>query len=287
VVIEKSIIKRKAKKISKIIFLVPSLVGVLVFVLIPFIQIVIKSFFTSLSFEFVGIKNYVTVIENEAFQVALFNSMKFILLSLPLLLSFSLLIALVLYESTKFERTKYLFLYPLAMPAATIVLIWQLFFCKQGLLNKFLNTDIDFLNTDSAFYVLAGSYIWKNLGYTIILWIAGLKSIPKDMIEAAKVDGANAEKILFRIIFPNLSGCIYMICVISLINSFKVFREAYLVSGAYPQESMYLVQHVLNNWYTRLDFDKLAAAATLVAILLSALSLLMQHLWDKAGNGYE
>ena len=106
-------------------------------------------------------------------------------------------------------------------------------------------------------------------------------SISTDIIEAAKVDGAGERKCFFRIILPNLKGTLYTITVLSFLNSFKVFREAYLVAGSYPDKSMYLLQHLFNNWYVNLDLDKMAAAAVLVGGVLFFFIVLLQRLWDE------
>ena len=108
------------------------------------------------------------------------------------------------------------------------------------------------MNSSAAFWVLVVSYLWKNMGYDIILWSAGLAAIPENLYEAAKVDGAGSLDCFFRITLPNLMPVFYTITVLSFLNSFKVFREAYLVAGDYPHDSMYLLQHVFNNWFREL-----------------------------------
>jgi multiple sugar transport system permease protein len=128
---------------------------------------------------------------------------------------------------------------------------------------------------------LVGSYVWKNLGYTLVLWLAGLKMIPAEYREAARVDGASRLQYFFRILLPNLRGCMYTITVLSFLNSFKVFREIYLVSGSYPQERIYLLQNVFQNWFVNLDVDKMAAGAVLAVLFLGGFSLLLQRLWDR------
>lgn len=272
---------RVKRELKKYLFVLPGFVGVSFFVLIPFLDVVRRSFFTSLSGVFVGVKNYLTVFLNQAFQLAVTNTARFAAVCLPLLLAGSLLLALVLNSSIRWEKVKYLYLLPMAMPAATVVLVWQLLFCKQGFVNEWLGSHVDYMGTNAAFLILVGSYIWKNLGYTLILWIAGLKAIPEEMLEAARIDGAGRTTCFFRITLPNLKGCMYTITVLSFLNSFKVFREAYLVSGAYPQEKIYLLQHVFNNWYTNLDIDKMAAGAVLTAIVLGGVSMVLQRLWDR------
>lgn len=94
------------------------------------------------------------------------------------------------------------------------------------------------------------------------------------------MDGAGEMRLFFSVILPNLKPVFYTITILSFLNSFKVFREAYLVAGAYPQESIYLLQHLFNNWFTNLEIDKMAAAAVVIAVLLSGFVLLLQKLWD-------
>ena len=169
----------------------------------------------------------------------------------------------------------------MAMPAAVVVLVWKMVFGQGGFLGQLLYRPEGFMESGSAFWVLVFSYLWKNLGYTIVLWIAGIAALPGDMFEAARVDGAGEAAILQKILLPNLKGVFYTITVLSFLNSFKVFREAYLVAGSYPQEDIYLLQHLFNNWFIRLEMDKLAAAAVCLGIVLLAVILLFQHFWDR------
>lgn len=261
-------------------FLAPSLLGVGYLVLLPTGDVLRRSFATALSGQWVGLDNYRKVLENEAFRLAVGNTLRFMLLSLPLLLSLSLLLALVICRIPRLERFKALYLLPMAIPAATVVLVWRLIFSRQGFLNAWLGTHVDFMGESTALAVLVGSYVWKNLGYTMVLWLAGLKAIPVQQTEAARVDGAGRIRCFFQITLPNLKGSAYTITVLSLLNAFKSFREAYLVSGAYPQQDIYLLQHLFQNWYTKLDMDKLAAGAVLMALVLGVLSLLLQRLWN-------
>ena len=119
-----------------------------------------------------------------------------------------------------------------------------------------------------------------NAFYVIVLRTF-FKSIPLEIIEAAHIDGAGEFTCFVRIIMPNLKPVLYTITVLSFLNTFKAFREAYLVAGSYPDESMYLLQHLFNNWFTNLDFDKMAAAAVILGFILFAVILLLQKLWDE------
>ena len=160
-----------------------------------------------------------------------------------------------------------------------------LFFHDQGLLNHFLETlslqGVDWMNTDASFWVLVVSYLWRNLGYDIVLWVAGLGAIPTALYEAARVDGAGEWKCFIKITLPNLLPSLFTIVVLSLLNGFKVFREAYLVAGDYPQDSMYLLQHLFNNWYRDLSLDKMAAAAVVTGAAILILILFLQKAWAR------
>ena len=262
-------------------FLLPSFLGVVFFVLLPFLDVFKRSFTTAVTWEFVGIQNYVTVYENRAFRLAVGNTLRFTLVCLPLLLVLGLLAALLLTNMKQAQLLKSFFLLPMAMPAATIVLIWKMTFSESGFLNRLLSAHTDYMGTGLAFWVLVFSYVWKNLGYTVVLWLAGILAIPEDYIQAAKVDGAGKVRIFFSIILPQLKGCMYTITVLSFLNSFKVFRESYLVSGAYPHESMYLLQHLFNNWFVYLELDKMAAAAVCIGIVLLGVILFLGKLWEE------
>lgn len=272
---------RRRQRKTAALFLLPGLAGVTVFVLAPFCSVTLSSFRTSLTKQFVGFRNYLSVFQNSAFRLAAGNTARFIAMGVPLLLLISLGLALVINSRAKWDKYKYLYLLPMAVPAATMVLVWKLLFERQGFLNRLLETHIDFMGERSAFYIVVGSYLWKNLGYTLVLWLAGLKSVPGDILDAARVDGAGSVVCFLRVTLPNLKGSMYTILVVSLLNSFKVFREVYLVGGAYPQENIYLLQHIFNNWYTNLDFDKMAAGAVLSVLVLGGISLLLQRLWDR------
>ena len=134
---------------------------------------------------------------------------------------------------------------------------------------------------NQSFFVLLISYIWKNLGYTLVLWLAGLDSIPGSQIEAAKCDGADSKNILRYIILPSLKPFFYTITILSLLNSFRIYREAYLVAGAYPQQNMYLFQHLLHNWFAGLEVDKISAAAVFLTIIFAFLVGILERMWNQ------
>ncbi|NLK95439.1 MAG: sugar ABC transporter permease [Clostridiales bacterium] len=271
-----------------LIFILPSLLGLFIFIFIPFSDVVIRSFQDEITREFIGIGNYKDIFTNNAYKLALLNTVKFTVICIPLLLLISLTIAVLLNRFVNIKVSHYIktsFLLTYVIPTASVVLIWKLFFHEKGLINaiffKLGFEGIDWMNTKYAFWVLVGSYLWKNIGYSIILWLTGINAINKEMIEGAMVDGAGEWKIFTKIMLPNLKTSFYIITVISIINSFKVFREAYLVGGNYPDESMYMLQHLFNNWFVDLSFGKIAAASVIVAIFIALLIVVLQKQWKS------
>ena len=273
-------------------FLALSLSGVLLFVILPFFDVLGRSFTTAVTGQFNGIENYKTIFGNRAFLLAVKNTLRFTGVCIPLLTIIGLLIAVPLSRLKEAGVVKSLYLFPLAMPTAAVVIVWKLFFYKQGFLNLYLSrlgewtglwgeVHTDYIGGGAAFWVLVFSYIWKNTGYTVILWLAGLLGIPNALLEAAEVDGANGLQCFIHIVLPNLKGSLYTIVILSFLNSFKIYREAYLVAGAYPAQDIYLLQHLFNNWFINMEFDKMAAAAVCVGGFLFLVIMLLQYFWDK------
>ena len=274
------------------LFVLPGFIGIMIFVLIPFGDVVKRSFTTAVTGQFNGLKNYQSIFQNQAFLLAVGNTFKFTMAGIPLLVLSGFVAALLLNSLKNKGWFKSLYLFPLAMPTATIVLVWKMVFYRNGFLNLLLTrvgmrmgmwgaVHKDYLGSGAAFWVLVGSYVWKNMGYTVILWLAGLSGIPAQLLEAAKVDGAGKWHRLWYVILPGLKGSLYTIVVLSFLNSFKIYREAYLTAGAYPDKSIYLLQHLFNNWFVNLELDKMAAAAVCTGGFLMIAIVLLQKLWDR------
>lgn len=278
--------RKRKEAVKGLMFLLPSILGVGLFWVIPYVDVIRRSFFSAVSGEFTGIKNYKTIFENQAFRLAAYNTLRFFCICIPILVALSLLVAVLLTrEQRHLQLKKSLFLLPMAIPVASVVLLWKLLFHSQGLLNHLLSLfsvkGVDWMNTGASFTVLVVSYLWRNLGYDVVLWVAGISGIPESLYDAAKVDGAGEWMCFWKITMPNLMGSLFTIVVLSLLNAFKVFREAYLVAGDYPQQDMYLLQHLFNNWYRDLALDKMAAAAVVTGAAIMVLILALQRAWTK------
>jgi multiple sugar transport system permease protein len=183
------------------------------------------------------------------------------------------------------------FLSPMMVPVASVVLIWQVLFNYNGTVNEFIMLfgaeRIDWLQSDNSMIVVLLLFLWKNLGYFMILFMAGLANIPKALLEVCDVEGASAAYKFFNIKLRYLSPTVLFVTILSLINSFKVFREVYLLTGDYPYESLYMLQHFMNNTFRSLDYQKLSAAAVVMALVMVVLIALLFWIEDAFGKDVE
>lgn len=270
---KRNLTSRRRKEIRDgYLFLIPSLLGTGGFVLVPFLDVFRRSFLRAVGNGFVGLENYRMVFTNEAFRLAVQNTARFIVVCLPVLLLLSLFLAVLVRRVVQFQRwVKTGFLLPMAIPAASVVVFFRMVFDEKGWLGRLVGafgiTGRDWLTSGSAFWILIGCYIWKNLGYDMILWLAGLGAIPEEQYEAARVQGAGEWACFRYITLPQLKETVFVTGLLSFVNAFRVFREAYLLAGDYPHESIYMLQHLFNNWFVSLDIQKMTAAAVMLVIL--------------------
>ncbi len=276
---------RKKEAFFGYCFILPSLAGCLVFVILPFGDAFVRSFTNSFTRQFAGLTYYKEIFTNLSFTTALANTGRFIGYCVPVLIGLSLSLALLLTKNVIGRGAlRASFLLPMAIPVASVALLWQLLFHRAGLVTNVLialgRTEIDWMRTDWALLCLIISYIWKNIGYDMVLFIAGLGGISPSLYEAASVDGAGGARQFFSITLPCLRPTLFTVTVLSLLNSFKCYREAYLVAGNYPHGSIYLIQHTLNNWFSSLEIEKLSAAAIVTALIILCLVALLNWTWS-------
>ncbi len=281
---DKSILRVRNKSA---LFLAPSFLGVAVFFVIPFLVVIFYAFVDNpISHEFVFLDNFRNVLENSAFRLAVSNTFKFSFTAVPLVVILSLLVAFALDKAIPYKsRIRTALLTPMMVPIASVILIWQVLFHYNGVVNEvityFDGAKIDWFKSSYAQVVIILLFIWKNLGYNMILFMAALASIPKEIIEVARMESANEWQIFIHIKLRYLSSSILFVTILSLINSFKVFREIYLLTGDYPYDSLYMLQHYMNNTFRSLDYQKLSAAAIIMSLfmilLIGALFLIENH----------
>lgn len=265
------------------------LCGFLVFFLVPFLISIVRSFQRGLTQEFVGLENYIALLESEAFRIAATNTLRFIVYAVPLNVLVGLLIALALNRlaaRATFFRT--VFLMPYVIPVSATVMFFQILFERSGVVNTILThmgaSPVNFLDSSNAFYILLLLYLWKNFGYNMVLFLAGLSRIPRDYSEAARIDGAGSFQTFWHITMPLLAPTFFFVFIISIMNSFKVFREAYALGGEYPHESIYMLQHFMNNNLLNLNYQRVSTASLYVFIVILLLVLLLYLRRQKKGD---
>ncbi len=269
----------------------PSFLGVFLFFILPF-GLVVKFAFTNAAGEPVKFQNFIRLLQNPIFKMAAKNTLTFSAIAVPLSVILAIVLALML--ECRIPMKSYFrsfFLSPMMVPVASIVLIWQVLFSYNGTANILLTalggTAVDWLNTKYAPIVVVLLFLWKNLGYNMILFMAGLANIPRELLEVADVEGASAAYRFFAIKLRYLSPTVLFVTILSLINSFKIFREVYLLAGNYPYESLYTLQHFMNNMFIALDYQKLSAAALIMALCMIVLIALLFAVEDWFGKDVE
>lgn len=264
---------RRGKRIS-VLYLLPSILGVLLFFVLPFLIVIYYSVIDNpINGEFVLFDNFVMVFNNAAFKQAAKNTLMFSATAVPLAVVLSMFLAMMLESKIPFKsQFRTFFLSPMMVPIASVVLIWQVLFHYNGMMNEIIGwfgkDKVDWLNSAYAQVVIVVLFLWKNLGYNMILFMAALSSIPKDILEVAVLESASPFQIFWHIKLRYMSSTILFVTIMSLINSFKVFREIYLLKGDYPYDTMYMLQHFMNNTFGKLDYQKMSAAAIMMAVVM-------------------
>ena len=291
---KKNRIKTKPEKrqlMRSWLFVAPSLIGVTLFFGAPFLVVIWYSMVNNpVQHRFVGLQNFMRVSSNEAYRLASLNTMRFSFIAVPLAVFLSLAVALIMEaEIPKKSLFRSCLLSPMMVPVASIVLIWQVLFHYNGLVNEsmiklFGTARIDWLKSEYAPIVIVLLFIWKNLGYNMILFMSALASIPKDLIEVARIEGSSDLRIFFTIRLRYISSTILFVAIMSLLNSFKVFRETYLMTGEYPFDSLYLLQHFMNNTFLSLDYQKLSAAAIMMSVVIVVIVGILVYTEDRFGR---
>ena len=269
-------IKKRTRmtRVSAALFLSPSVIGVLLFFVLPFFVVIYYSMIDNpITANFVWFKNFANVFTNEAFKLAGGNTLKFSFVAMPLSVVLGLLLAILLDRDIPLRsQFRTCFLTPMMVPVASVVLIVQVMFHYNGAVNQFFSRfgaeKIDWLKSSHAQVVIIFLFLWKNLGYNMILFLSALESIPRDILEVAKLDSANPFQIFFKIKIRYLTSTILFVTIFSLINSFKVFREIYLLTGDYPYTPIYMLQHFMNNTFKSLDYQKLSSAAIIMSLVM-------------------
>lgn len=285
--------KKHIFKIKGAAFMAPSALGILTFFVVPFMVIIYYSMVDNpVRRNFVGFDNFISLITNSAFKEAAFNTLVFSLIAVPAAVILSLLLAMLLDMGIPGKsRFRTVFLCPLMVPVASVVIVWQVMFHTNGALNEIISVfganPVDWMNSKYNVLIILSLFLWKNLGYNMVLFMAAFANIPEDLIEVSRLEGAGAWTIFFKIKLRYLSPTIFFVAVLSLINSFKIFREVYLLTGGYPYGNIYYLQHFMNNQFEALNYQKLSTAAVIMSIVMVIIIGILFIAENKLGKEVE
>lgn len=271
------------------IFLLPSLIGIAVFYVIPYIMCIYSSIVSKGSFA--GLDNYINLFQNKAFLYALRNTVIFTAVAIPLLMIISFLIAKFLASFKKisaFFRSAYLM--PIVIPAASLIYVWQLLFDDYGVVNNILSSlgidTVQFFSSGFSMVMIIIIYIWKNCGFCVILFTAGLANLPKSVHESAYLEGASGFKTTIKITLPLITPTTFFVFLMAVINSFRMFRESFSLFGTYPNENIYFLQNFINNNYNNFNYPQLASSAIVMSLIFIGLMLIF-FLYERKSDYLE
>ncbi len=217
------------------IMVAPTIIGLIVLNLWPFVQTLYTSFCEHLGFghyKFIGLANYVEIFQTPEFWKATWNTIYFCILTVPLGLFLSLLVAMLLNAKIKGKGVfRTIFFLPMVCAPAAVTMVWRwIFNAEYGILNQLFGTHINWI-TDSKVVMIACAVvaIWSNIGYDAVLLLAGLQNISKSYYEAANIDGATKVTQFFQITLPMVSPTLFVVMIMRLMASIKVYDLIYMM----------------------------------------------------------
>jgi alpha-1,4-digalacturonate transport system permease protein len=233
-----------------------------------------------------------TTCEEDVFWRAVVNTLQFVVFQVGAMVLLSLITALVLNRRIKWRGFfRGVFFYPVLLSPVVVALIWRWILQRDGVLNAFLvsagSSPIDFfINADwSRFWVIFVS-VWSQMGFYMLILLAGLQAIPHEYQEVAQIDGAADWQILRYVTLPLLRPTLLVVIVLSLIRSVQVFDQAYALTGGGPGTSTtYIVQYIYNTGFTSPSRQAglAAAASVLLAVVLIILTAI-QLMWQRTAQ---
>ena len=260
-------------------FLLPSLLGMLAFYFVPYLA----SFYyatTDAAGTFVGLRVIGRTLGNEAFRIALGNTMRFMAVCVPL----NILLPFVLADLIHIRKGNSgafvtIFMLPLVIPTGATVFFWKIVFDEYGLVNKIIHQfggePVHWFQTEAVLWVVVIAFLCKNVGFNMVLFLTGLRYIPREYYEVTAVEGGGPWTAMRKVTFVYLAPSFSMVFLMAVINSFKAFREIFLLFGNYPHDSIYMLQHYMNNQFLAVNLQKLSAASTIVSLVIAVVVLVI------------
>ena len=265
------------KKKSLWLFLLPGLLGLMIFYVVPFVGGIYFSMTDgTIDNRFVWFENYQRVWDNEVFRLGLKNSLELSLLSAPLIFLFAFILAVMLRAlREKSLGFRNILLMPYLVPSSALLIIWMILFDFGGPINRVIEAmggqRVLWLETGALRVPVVLLYIWKNVGFSVVIFSAALSSVPDEYYEFARLEGASVIQQETKITLPLILPTAFLVFVLAWVNAFKIFKEVYFIGGAYPRDEVYTLQHYMNNQFAKLDYQLVTTAAYSFALIVFAL----------------
>ena len=257
----------KRRNIRSWLLALPALLALGVCYLVPLALAFYKSLFAGMSTNFVGLDNYTDLFTNYAFGLAVKNLMRLWCIVIPLNLVLGVLLAVLCVEAAG-PRLRLAFFFPGILPAACVVMM-----ATEGA--SLLDWEDTWTFNEESTLVWLAIVLWKTLGYTVLICAAFLESIPGEILDAAKLDGAGFWQCLFRVRLPLIARGLGLCVILVIFNGYRCFREAYLIGGEHPHEELYSLQNFLQNNFSNMNYARLEAASILVVLAVFAAGILL------------
>ncbi len=265
------------KKKSLLLFLLPGLGMLMLFYLVPFIGGIYYSMTDgTIHNSFVGFANYVRVWQNEVFRLGFKNTMELSLLCAPTIFLLSFILAAMLRTlREKSVGFRNVLVMPYLMPSSAMLLVWLLLFDYGGVVNQVwaavFGHRVLWLESEALRAPVVLLYIWKNVGFSVVIFSAALQNVPDAYYEFAALEGANAFQRETKITLPLILPTAFLVFVLAWVNAFRIFKEVYFIGGAYPRDAVYTLQHFMNNKFAKLDYQDVTTAAYSFAVVVLVL----------------
>jgi len=277
-------------------FILPNFTGFLVFTSIPVIASLVLAFLSwdiLTPAKFVGFNNFITLFKDKDFWYYLYNTV-FFMLGIPLSMAFSLFLAILVNQKLKgITIFRTIFFLPVISSMVAIALVWRWIYNPDfGLLNSFLRYFLKqqpqwLSSTLWAKPALMFMGIWNGAGYSMLLYLEALQSIPEDLYEAARIDGASAWQQFRKITWPMLSFVNFFVIVMGVIGGFQAFGVQYVMTGGGPAGSTTtVVYYVYNNAFQWFKMGYASSIAWVLFIFIFGFTLLQWKYGKKAGEYY-
>lgn len=287
---------RKRKEAAQgILYVLPSFVLLLIFCLIP---IVMSAYYSFTDYNvmkapsFTGIANYLKIFQDAYFVASLKNTLLYVCITVPIQTILSLVFAAFLARKMSTMRTggflRSVMFIPVIASAVTAGTIWRIIYsADNGLLNSFLGIfhipAVNWLgNTDTALISICVVAIWKNVGYFLVIYYAGIMGISRDLYESSAVDGATPWQQFWKITFPMLKPITYLVVTLGIIWSFQVFDLSYLMTGGGPgKATVTLVMSIYNAAFKQHRMGYACAQAMFLLIVVVVINVIEDKVFKE------